>query len=35
VRVRVGMGWFARNPHPPPSLPLEGGGVYGAALSRL
>jgi hypothetical protein len=38
---RVGMGWFARNPLSLPSCPLvyalllEGGGVSGAARSRL
>ena len=32
-RARVGMGFFgvATEPHPPPNLPLEGGGTCGAA----
>ena len=27
-RVRVGMGYAVRLPHPPPNLPLEGGGEH-------
>ena len=34
-RVRVGMGWHvAQEPHPPPGLPLEGGGVCCHAINR-